>query len=133
MFFSDTEKSIPMDVRNVLDVAALLQITEFHLFHIAYRYWHGRDTSDYSIERVFVPYMFRSVVPFWVRQLCRHVLQAQAEGTLDPTQLGLDSTQVGLEWHELSANAHSPRRSVLAMAGVVIAMLVLAASLGLSY
>ena len=69
MLFGDSEKSIPADVHNVLDAAALLQVSEFCLFQLAYRHWHGRDTTEQSIERHFVPYMFRSVVPFWVRQL----------------------------------------------------------------
>ena len=91
MFFVECEKSIPLDVRNVLDTAAVLQVTEFNLFRIAYRHWHGCDASERSIEQFFVPYMFRSIVPYWVRQLCRHVLQADAEGTLDPAEFGIVS------------------------------------------
>lgn len=126
MFFTDTETSIPVDVRNVLDVAALLQVTEFHLFHIAYRYWHGRDASDHSIERVFVPYMFRSVVPFWVRQLCRRVLQAEEEGTLDLTRFGL-------ERHEQVEDPYNRHLRTLSVVGVAIGMLCIAASLYLGY
>ncbi len=126
MFFVDTEKSIAPDVRDVLDVAALLQVTEFHLFHIAYRYWHGRDASDGSIERLFVPYMFRSVVPFWVRQLCRRVLQAHAEGTLDPAEFGLERRQ-------LPADPSARCWRALAVLGAVVAMLVMAASLYSGY
>lgn len=126
MFFIDTEKSVPVDVRNALNAAALLQVTEFRLFHIAYRYWHGRDASDRSIEQFFVPYMFRSVVPFWVRQLCRQVLQAEAQGTLDPTQFGLEQR------HEVE-DPYGRYLGALAVAGTVLGMLFIAGSLYLSY
>jgi hypothetical protein len=38
MVFVDTNHSVPAAVRDVLDTAALLQVTEFHLFHLAYRF-----------------------------------------------------------------------------------------------
>ncbi len=126
MFFGDSEKSIPADVRNVLDAAALLQVSEFCLFQLAYRHWHGSDTSEGSIERHFIPYMFRSVVPFWVRQLCRRVLQAAADGTLDPVDFGIEPSRVG---------EHQPVTLVraLAVGGTVVGMLLLACGLFVGY
>lgn len=126
MFFGECEKSIPLDTRNVLDAAAVLQVTEFHLFQIAYRHWYGRHASERSIERFFVPYMFRSVVPYWVRQLCRRVLRASAEGKLNPAEFGLERNE----------EEHAPHPSYLrftATFGAVIGMLVIAASLYLAY
>ena len=126
MFFVECEKSIPLDVRNVLDTAAVLQVTEFNLFRIAYRHWHGCDASERSIEQFFVPYMFRSIVPYWVRQLCRHVLQADAEGTLDPAEFGIASPV-----QEVSSNA--PFVSALVVTSAALGMVVIAASLYLLY
>ncbi len=126
MFFVECEKSIPLDVRNVLDTAALLQVTEFNLFRIAYRHWHGCDASERSIEQFFVPYMFRSIVPYWVRQLCRHVLQADAEGTLAPAELGLTQPVERV-------NSNTPFLSAVVVMGAALGMLVIAAGLHLLY
>ena len=126
MFFVECEKSIPLDVRNVLDTAAMLQVTEFNLFRIAYRHWHGCDASERSIEQFFVPYMFRSIVPYWVRQLCRHVLQADAEGTLDPAEFGIASPV-----QEVSPN--TPFLSALVVTGAALGMVAMAAGLYLLY
>lgn len=92
------------------------------MFHIAYRFWHGRETNDQSIERYFVPYMFRSVVPFWVRQLCRQILQADANGTLDPTQYGIARTS-------RPAPARAPHTSSISVFGAIVGMVLVAASL----
>lgn len=126
MLFVDSEKSIPADVRNVLDAAALLQVSEFCLFQIAYRRWHGSDTSERLIEQHFVPYMFRSVVPFWVRQLCRRVLQASADGTLDPADFGVERGPVGEDQPVVFVRA-------LAVGGTVVGMLLLACGLFAGY
>lgn len=126
MLFGDSEKSIPADVHNVLDAAALLQVSEFCLFQLAYRHWHGRDTTEQSIERHFVPYMFRSVVPFWVRQLCRRVLQASADGTLDPVDFGVEPSRVGEDQPVIVVRA-------LAVGGTVVGMLLLACGLFAGY
>ena len=126
MLFGDSEKSIPADVRNVLDAAALLQVSEFCLFQLAYRHWHGADTSERSIERHFVPYMFRSVVPFWVRQLCRRVLKASADGTLNPVDFGVAPSHVDDREPVVFARA-------LAVGGTVVGMLLLACGLFAGY
>ncbi len=122
MFFVECEKSIPLDVRNVLDTAAMLQVTEFNLFRIAYRHWHGCDAPERSIEKFFVPYMFRSIVPYWVRQLCRHVLQADAEGILDPAEFGIAAPVEEVNF-----------LSAVVVIGAALGMLVVSASLYLLY
>lgn len=127
MLFVDSEKSIPADVRNVLDAAALLQVSEFCFFQIAYRHWHGSDTSERSIERHFVPYMFRAVVPFWVRQLCRRVLQASADGTLDPADFGVEPGPVGSDGRPVVFVR------ALAVGGTVVGMLLLGCGLFAGY
>jgi hypothetical protein len=126
MFFVECEKSIPLDVRNVLDTAAMLQVTEFNLFRIAYRHWHGCDASERSIEQFFVPYMFRSIVPYWVRQLCRHVLRADAEGTLDPAEFGV-TTAVQ------QASCKRPFLSAVFVMGAALGMLMISAGLYILY
>lgn len=87
LFFD--EKRMSADVADVLEAAALLQITEFELFRIAWRRWNGGAISDGDLERYYLPYMFRSQVPLWVRQLARQVIsEAEASG-LDPASYGI--------------------------------------------
>jgi hypothetical protein len=87
LFFD--ERKMPGDVADVLEAAALLEVTEFELFRIAYRRWFGVDLQDRELERFYLPYMFGSRVPPWVRQLTRSVIaEAEAE-TLDPRTYGI--------------------------------------------
>ena len=87
LFFD--ERKMPGDVADVLEAAALLEVTEFELFRIAYRRWFGADIRDRELERFYLPYMFKSQVPPWVRQLTRSVIaEAEAEA-LDPRSYGV--------------------------------------------
>ena len=126
MFFLDSEKSIPADVRNVLDAAALLQVTEFCLFQIAYCHWHGRATTERLIEQHFVSYMFWSVVPFWVRQFCRRVLAAEAVGALNPSEFRV-------ERHAADPRPYAVWARAFAVGSALAGMLLLACSLYLAY
>jgi hypothetical protein len=70
--------------------------------------------------------MFHSVVPFWVRQLCRQVLRADATGTLDPACYGVERV----------CQAHAPRAlyvNAIAVLGTILGMVLLASSLYMSY
>ncbi len=88
MYYFD-EKKIRPDVRAVLEAAAILDITEWDLFHLAYRRWHGRSPDDKLIEPYFVAYMFNRVVPLWVRHFSRLVQRLFLRGELDPNKLGV--------------------------------------------
>ena len=83
------DEDIPVDVEDVLDVAAALDIKEFEVFHLAYSWWHGEKSTDAEIEPIFVKYMFNSVVPPWVRQFTRMALQLRDEDRLDPDAFGV--------------------------------------------
>lgn len=64
-------QGLPGDIADVLKGAALLKVTRFELFRIAYRRWFGFDLQDRVLKRSYLPYMFRSQVPPWVRKLTR--------------------------------------------------------------
>lgn len=83
------EKRFDPDVVDVLEAVALLQITEFEFFRLAYRRWHGADVADDVIERYYLPYMFRDRVPAFVRHLAREVLARAEEDRLDPKDFGV--------------------------------------------
>ncbi|MCH6583661.1 MAG: hypothetical protein IH808_11755 [Proteobacteria bacterium] len=72
------------------------------------------------------PSRFRSIVPYWVRQLCRHVLQADAEGTLDPVEFGITPPVE-------QVNSNTPFLSAVVVMGAALGMLVISASLYLLY
>ena len=83
------DEDIPADVEEVLDIAAHLDITEFDVFHLAYSWFHGEDSTDAKIEPFFVKYMFDAIVPPWVRQFTRMASKLKEEGRLDPHQFGV--------------------------------------------
>lgn len=87
LFFD--EKKMSADVADVLEAAALLEVTEFELFRIAYRRWFGADIRDRELERHYLPYMFKKQVPPWVRQLTRSVIADAEAENLDPTAYGV--------------------------------------------
>lgn len=83
-------KSLPADLQTLLDAVALLDITEYRLFELAYRDWYGRPAEPEKLERDFVDYMFKSEVPFWVRRYAGKILQLARQQRLDRDELGLE-------------------------------------------
>ncbi len=84
------DQDLQPDVHSVLDAAAILDITEYELFRLAYRRWHGEQVEENALEPFFVAYMFNDVVPLWVRDFSRLVQRRSQLGTLDSKELGLD-------------------------------------------
>ena len=83
------DSDIPPDIRDVLDTAAALDVTEFRVFELAFTGWFGRSALPEQLERYFVPYMFDGTVPPWVRQFTREVLRRQDRGELRRADFGL--------------------------------------------
>ncbi len=83
------EKKTPLDVWAVAKMSALLGISEFRLFEIAYRKWYGRDGDEQLIERYFVPFMFDDQVPLWVRHFTNLIERLDNDGTLNPSDFGI--------------------------------------------
>jgi hypothetical protein len=88
-FFTDDDHLVPEDLREVLAASSLLQITEFHLFELAFERWFGRQAREGELEACFARYMFASHAPFWVRQFCRDVATKDSDGSLDPRDFGV--------------------------------------------
>jgi hypothetical protein len=91
------DENMPEDVQHVLDTAAVLEITEFQVFHMAYAKWYGEVPGDSVIEPFFTGYMFREIVPPWVRQFTRFVLDLYEAGKLDPRKLGIEKIKLTQE------------------------------------
>ena len=84
------DKHIKPDVMSVLNAAALLDITEYDLFRLAYLRWHGEACSDRAMEPFFIAYMFREIVPLWVRHFSRLVERLNHMGQLDRGAFGIE-------------------------------------------
>ena len=78
--FWHIDDRLPANIQAVLDTAALLDITEFRVFELAYANWYGRRAEASHIEPFFVDYMFNDIVPPWVGQFTRKVLRVYHEG-----------------------------------------------------
>ena len=85
------DQDLRPDIHSVLDAAAILDITEYELFRLAYERWHGQQVDENALEPFFVAYMFNDIVPLWVRYFSRLVLRRNRQGTLDAKELGVDS------------------------------------------
>jgi hypothetical protein len=81
------------DVMDVLEISALLAVSEFRVFEIAHVRWYGVAAEESTIERHFIPYMFREQVPAYVRAFTREVKATEKAGRLDPEALGIEREQ----------------------------------------
>lgn len=89
MTFFTYDDDLDPDERNVLEASAVLQITEFHLFELAYERWFGEEATEQKVEPFYIAYMFRTVIPPWVRHFARDVVTEDRAGHLDPTAFGV--------------------------------------------
>ncbi len=84
------DENLPTDVQSVLNATALLDISEYQFFQLAYARWFGHAGSANRIESAFSGYMFQELVPAWVRYLARHVEDCAHRGCLDREDIGID-------------------------------------------
>jgi hypothetical protein len=85
----DLDKKLPPDIRTVLAAAAILDITEYEMFQLAWIRWHGQSSQAEELEPYFVRYMFDEEVPTWVRHFARDVEADWNAGRLDKEALGI--------------------------------------------
>lgn len=84
------DENLAPDIDSVLNATALLDITEWDFFNLAYNRWHGEPAKDDIMEPIFAAYMFNDVVPLWARHFARLVERLYRRGTLDRRELGVD-------------------------------------------
>lgn len=84
------DEDLAPDIDSVLNATALLDITEWDFFNLAYNRWHGEPANDGIMEPIFAAYMFNDVVPLWARHFARLVERLYRRGALDRQALGVD-------------------------------------------
>jgi len=90
MFALDPE--LPEDVSDVLESASLLEVSEFRVFELAYAAWFGRPAAGRALkalDRLFFDYLYRDVVPPWVRAFTRELVERDRAGRFDPADYGI--------------------------------------------
>jgi hypothetical protein len=85
------DENLAPDIDSVLNATALLDITEWDFFNLAYDRWHGEPAKEDVMEPIFAAYMFKDVVPLWARHFARLVERLYRRGILDRHALGVDS------------------------------------------
>lgn len=83
------DEDVATDQWDLLEAAALLQVTEFRVFELAYKEWYGAAPKPRVVELHFRNYMFSRVIPTWVAHFCRRVVEMERAGTLDPREFGV--------------------------------------------
>ncbi len=84
------DENLAPDIDSVLTATALLDITEWDFFNLAYNRWHGEPAAEGIMEPIFAAYMFNDVVPLWARHFARLVERLYQRGVLDRQALGVD-------------------------------------------
>ena len=85
----DLDKKLSPDIRAVLAAAAMLDITEYELFQLAWTRWYGDSPQTAELEPYFVRYMFNQRVPMWVRHFARDIQLDWDARKLDTEALGV--------------------------------------------
>jgi hypothetical protein len=88
------DENIRPDIQEVLSTSALLEISEYRVFQLAYERWHGSGAPARVMENIYARYMFKEEVPPWVRQYTREVLDLARTGQLDRAALGAEPDDV---------------------------------------
>ncbi len=114
------DENLAPDVDSVLNATALLDVTEWDFFNLAYDRWHGGPADQGIMESIFAAYMFNDVVPLWARHFARLVERLYRRGLLDRRALGVE---------RLPSSRQMVRRGVryaVLITTVLIALIVLA-------
>lgn len=111
-----SEPEAAADLERIAYAAALLEIKEYDIFALAYRWWHGRPAPQDDLEKHFKAYMYAQKVPAWARHYVRQLMESLP---LDPEE----RRHFGL--HRLASPPPQPSRAqrVLAVAGTLAVML----------
>jgi hypothetical protein len=78
------------DVQAVVYAAAVLQVSEFEVFRLAYQDWFGHPAEKREMEAYFHRYLGGMQAPVWVRSFVRRIRTLVEEDRLDLRAFGLE-------------------------------------------
>jgi hypothetical protein len=70
-------------------IAAVLQISEYELFRIAFLKWFDHPISDNRLDSLFKEYLWTSNVPYWVNDFVRKAHEKFLDGELNYKDYGI--------------------------------------------
>lgn len=76
------ERALDPRARQVIEAAAILEISEYELLAMAFREWFGRAPRRQDLDPLFGPYMFDGVTPYWAVALARQIIALHEQGRL---------------------------------------------------
>ncbi len=94
MFYSNNE-AVNGDAQQVEEAAAILNVSEFRLFELAYQDWFGELAKQTKLESAYMPYVTCGTVPCWLRHFSRKTLQLCDEAGLFLPKLSAKANTVG--------------------------------------
>lgn len=80
--FKTNELAVSDDAQQVEEAAAILNVSEFRLFELAYHDWFGVFAKENKLESAYMPYVVCGTVPCWLRHFSRKTLQLCDEAGL---------------------------------------------------
>ena len=83
------DSGLPPEIAEVLECAALLEISEYRVFEMAHRAWFGAASDRARLERSFFAYLYCDRVPPWVRRFARGVAERGRAPGFDPAEYGV--------------------------------------------
>jgi len=70
-------------------IAAILQISEYELFRIAYQKWFNHPIKENRLDYLFKDYLATSDVPYWVNDFARKAHEKFKAGELNYKDYGI--------------------------------------------
>ena len=77
------------DIKLIGFISALLQISEYEFFRIAYQSWFNRPIIEKRLNILFKDYLATGSVPYWVNDFARKAHEKFRAGKLDYRDYGI--------------------------------------------
>ncbi len=78
LFFT-RKPPLSQDKMDIQICMALMDVSEYRLFELAYAEWFGLSATESELELTYILYLFHTNVPCWVRHYVRNIRQLSDE------------------------------------------------------
>ena len=80
------------EVEAIQFVAQFLEVSEYEVFQLAHKDWYGKRMIDTTMNYRFENYMEDAVVPFWVWNFVKGVIEKYEKDQVNPSDYGIEPT-----------------------------------------